>query len=77
MRRERRQPTPREWKRITSARPVVRRIPKPQSTRPETPKISACVSGHFEPSSSRAARKALSASGFIWCERGAHLKHPP
>lgn len=29
MRRERRQPTRREWAQITSPRPVVRRIPKP------------------------------------------------
>jgi hypothetical protein len=30
MRRERRQPTRAEWERITSSRPVVRRIPKPE-----------------------------------------------
>lgn len=38
MKRERRQPTPREWKRITSGRPVVRRVldrGKAESTRPE------------------------------------------
>jgi hypothetical protein len=27
MKRERRQPIPREWQRVTSSRPVVRRIP--------------------------------------------------
>ena len=39
MKRERRQPTPREWQRMISDPdhgPVVRRIPRP-STRPETP----------------------------------------
>jgi hypothetical protein len=33
MKRARRQPTCAEWKAITSARPVVRRIPKPRPTR--------------------------------------------
>jgi hypothetical protein len=36
MKRERRQPTPTEWKRITSARPVVRRVlERGKFTRPE------------------------------------------
>ena len=35
MKRERRQPTRREWAQITSSRPVVRRYPRPDSARLE------------------------------------------
>jgi hypothetical protein len=46
MKRERRKPTRAEWKRITSARPVVRRVvERGDSTRPEKARTSARIGG--------------------------------
>jgi hypothetical protein len=41
MKRERRQPTCRKWAAITSRRPVVRRIPKPESEEERLDRIAA------------------------------------
>lgn len=41
MKRERRQPTRREWAAITSKRPVLRRIPKPESEKERLDQIAA------------------------------------
>jgi hypothetical protein len=41
MRRENRKPTRREWSAITSRRPVVRRIPKPESEEERLDRIAA------------------------------------